>query len=77
MDLAEVRVLSTNDLVRTYDLTDETDKDGVTRAIFSGIDQANECVVRVQRDEPMSELTTPNPAPEAAVEPPADPTTPS
>jgi hypothetical protein len=61
MDLAEVRVLETNELVQTYDLTDEQDRDGVTRAIYSGLDVTQQCVIRVQRDEAMGPLTTPKP----------------
>lgn len=76
MDLAEVRVLETNELVQTYDLTDEQDRDGVTRAIYSGLDVTQQCVIRVQRDEAMGPLTTPNPTPEPETEPQADPFTP-
>lgn len=66
MMLLEVRDLTTNDLLTSYDVTETSPEDlpGVIRAVVTDMPQTA-CFIAVERDEAGGELTaTPDPLPE-------------
>ena len=76
MLLLEVRDLRTNDLIASYDVTGE-DLGGTVRAIATDMPETA-CLITVERDNPLGDLTptpaaVPEPAPTPAAAPTVDP----
>lgn len=68
MLLLEVRDLTTNDLLTSYDVSETVDQPGVVRAVTTTM-PAGACTITVERPEPLGELTDlPAPLPEGPTE---------